>query len=180
MSIESYNGNLNIPRYVATRAFLEIAANLLESPILRQGATPPGIKTWVIPGREMDLPAAAWDPNFVVPAELCPVLLLWPEPADGQPITNSRQQATLNVAIRLWVATLDPLDCMDLYGAIESVLLKGTVADGRTLQQRLGSITGWSGSIDLGQPAIVRYPSTGGAVMLAEGSVSTKYNIPSF
>jgi hypothetical protein len=48
------------------------------------------------------------------------------------------------------------------------------------LRHRLGRITGWSGSLDLGQPAVVRYPSTGGVVMLAEGSVSTRYNVPSF
>ena len=132
-TIETYNPNLDIPRYVATRAFLEIAANVLESPVLQSQ-----IKTWVIPGRDMDLPSAAWDPNFVVPAEMCPVLLLWPEPRDGEPITNSKQQATLNVAIRLWVATLDPLDCMDLYGEVEKSLAPDSVANGNALRARLG------------------------------------------
>jgi hypothetical protein len=174
-TIEEFNGTLGIPRYVATRAFLEVVANVLDSAVLQAH-----IRTWVIPGREMDLPEAAWDPDFVVPADLCPLLLLWPEPRDGQPITNTKQQATLNVAIRLWVATLDPLDCMDLYGQVEAALSKDTRVEGRALQARLQAITGWSGTIDLGQPAIVRYPSTGGAVMLAEGSVSTRYNVPSY
>jgi hypothetical protein len=174
-TIEEFNGTLGIPRSTASRALLEIAANVLDSPVLQKH-----IKTWVIPGREMELPEAAWDPEFVVPADLCPILLLWPDPRDGQPSTNIRQQATLGVIVRLWVATLDPLDCMDLYGQIEAAVCPDTVANGQALRARLQPITGWSGNLNIGSPGPVRYPSTGGPVMLAEASISTPYNITSY
>jgi hypothetical protein len=124
---------------------------------------------------------AAWDPDFIVPAEVCPILVLWPAAGSGEPITNSKQQVTLNVRITLWVATVDPLDCMDLYGQVESSLSKNTLVEGRNLQARLQEITGWSGTIEIDSPAVAGDPqSNGGPVMMARSSVSTRYNIPSF
>jgi hypothetical protein len=179
MSIEEFNGTLKIPRYVASRLFLEIAAILLDTETPHGALLGNRIKTWVIPGREMRLPQAAWSPDFIVPAELCPILLLWPSPRDGQPQTNAKSQATLNVVIRLWVDTLDPLDCLDLYGVIEQGLSPDTVANGAALAHRLQAISHWQG-IEIGQPAAVGYPANTGTVMLAEGSVSTRYRVPHF
>lgn len=174
-TIEDHNANLDIPRYVATRAFLEIAANVLESPVLRAK-----VRTWVVPGREMGLTATMAGRGFVVTAEMCPILRLWPEPRNMEAQTNTSRQGTLNVAVSLWVATMDPLDCMDLYGQVEAAVSADTVVRGKALRARLQAITRASGEIEPSDPAYGRDPDAEGFVMLAVGSVSTPYRIPSF
>lgn len=171
------NQRLRIPRSTASQAFIEIARNIRANPVL-SGSN--GIKTWVVPGLEMDLPDAALDPKFVIDARFCPLLLLWPEPADGQPLTNVQQQARLSIRVSLYLDTTDPLDCLDYYGEIEKAVSPETVAEGQTLRARLQPITDWSGQIDIEQPGVSLYPSTQAPVMLAEGSVSTRYRINSY
>lgn len=179
-SIETENPNLGIPRHVTTRAFLEIAANLLDAESPGSALLRDKITTWVIPGPHMELPDGALGKNFVVTPEMCPILRLWPVPRDLQAQTNATRQGTLNISISLWVATRDPLDCMDLYGLVESAVSADTVARGKTLRARLQAITRASGEIEPVEPAYGRDPDADGFVMLAEGSISTPYRITSF
>lgn len=175
MAADPINPTLRVPRATASKAFLEIARNIRASPILGSR-----IRTWVIPGLAFDLPALAFDPDFVMPESMCPALMLWPIPRDGQPLTNVEQQATLNVRCSLFVATADPLDAMDLYEPILAAVSPESVADGQTLRSRLQPITGWSGQVDIEQPAVTQFPSTGAPILVCEGTVSTRYRIPSY
>lgn len=174
MPVETVNSRLNIERSVPSRAFLEIAANILEQPILRRV-----IKTYMIPGRRMDLAEAAISPSFAVAQSHCPSLWLWPEPRDGQPLTNASQMATLNISVRLYVASIDPLDALDLYGLIERSVHPETVAEGASLAERLGAITHWQ-TVELQQPAVVTEATAEGPIALAEGAVSLNYRLKGF
>lgn len=174
MPIETINSRLGIERSVASRAFLEVAANVLEQPVLRRV-----VKTWMVPGRRMDLAESAAAADFEPTYAHCPMVWLWPEPRDGQPLTNASQKATLNVSVRVYVASVDPLDALDVYGLIERAVHPETVAEGAALAERLGAITRWQ-TIELSQPGVVTLESSDGLIALAEGAVSLDYRLRGF
>lgn len=171
MPVESSNARLGIPRSIASRTFMEVAINVLESPGIRRA-----VRNYVVPGLRMDLAREAASPDFAVLAEHCPLLRLWPEPRDGQPLTNVSQSMTLNINATIYVASVDPLDALDLYGLIEDAVHPDTVADGAALSHRLSQICHWQG-IRLIQPAAVmeRAADGSGLIAVAEGAVAVDY-----
>lgn len=169
--VESSNARLGIPRSIASRYFMEVALNVLESPGLRRI-----IRTYIVPGLRMDLAREAASADFAVSIDHCPALRLWPEPRDGQPLTNISQSMALNINATIYVASVDPLDALDIYGLIEDAVHPNTVAAGAALSHRLGQIGHWQG-IRLIQPAAVmeRAADGSGLIAVAEGAVAVDY-----
>jgi hypothetical protein len=176
MGVESKDQTLGIDNEVATLGFLELAGLVMNDPVLASL-----VKTWVVPGRSPNEVVIAYGDNLgslAGAADACPAIELWPEPRDGQPLSNCRQQATLSVRVRILLAGNAPLSAINVWGRVQKAVYPPSTPEGNEVRRRLGALGFGGEPVLLAQPAITTGATEKQSLYTtAEGAFSASYRI---